>query len=153
MTPERPGSVTALTELLRAIHALTEGLRADVAKAERARRRANSLNRALLVVAIIVGLSVGLIGWQTYRVNATIADCTTAGGRCYEESRSRTTGAVGSIAQISVFVSQCGRLWPGESGEEYDAKLATCVAERIKAAQDAAGARPAPAPSGSRTPR
>lgn len=132
-------------------------LRGDVHSAEVARRRSGHINMGLTALLAVLVALVLAIGWQNNRLteqtretaaetretNKRIADCSTPGGRCYEEGRQRTSGAIDAVVRISIFVSQCGRLWPGESGPEYDAKLTKCVAERLQAAQ----AQPAPSPS------
>ncbi len=167
---ESPG-VAALREDLGAVLAESQALRQDVHTAEVARRRATQVNIALLgLVALFVGLLVA-IGWQNNQVIAgvdtaitsidqtgeQIASCTTPGGQCYEEGRKRTDGAISAVVRISIFVSQCGRLWPGESGPEYDRQLEQCVMQRLRAATNptpqpspSASAPASPAPSATR---
>ncbi len=130
--------VEAITGHLEDIIAESKGLRGDVRDAERARRKANRFALAVLVVLAAALAGVAVLGWQNNQLaqrqnetNRRMADCTTPGGRCYEEGRARTAGAVGAVVQISVFVSQCGRLYPGASGPAYDAKLEACVQQRL----------------------
>lgn len=126
-------------------------LRGDVHTAEAARKRANQINLAVLGLLGLFVAMLLVIGWQNNqlaqdvsRTNEQVADCTTPGGGCYEDGRARTAGAIAALTRISVFVSQCGRLYPGESGPDFDRKLEQCVAAKLAQAQ--------PSPSAS-TPR
>lgn len=133
--------VGAIAGHLEKIIAESKGLRGDVRDAERARRRAGRFNLAVLAVLAVSLMAVAGLGWQNNQLaqrqdetNRRMADCTTPGGRCYEEGRARTSGAIAAVVRISVYVSQCGRLYPGESGPEYDKKLDACVAAKLAAA-------------------
>jgi hypothetical protein len=75
----------------------SQALRGDIHNAEQARRRASRVNLGLtmLLVAFVVALLA--VGWQNNRLshqvaatNATLADCTVTGGKCYEEGKART---------------------------------------------------------------
>ncbi len=141
--------VGAITGHLEDVLTEAKGLRADVRVAERARRRAAAFNLALLGLLAAALVAVGALGWQNNQLaqrqdetNRRMADCTTPGGDCYEEGRARTEGAVSAVVRISVFVSECGRLYPGESGPEYDKKLEACVAAKLAAAQPSTGPTP-----------
>lgn len=117
----------------------SQALRVDVHTAEAARKRANHINLGVLGLLILfVALLVG-IGWQGNVTNQRIADCTTAGGDCYEEGRKRTAAAIGDIIKVSIYMAECARLYPGEAGPEYDRKLEACVYGRL--------AQPTAAPS------
>ncbi len=141
----RPGTVSpgvaALQASLGAVADATSALREDVRKAQQEHLRKTRISFVLIAVLGVLLVGVLVVGWQLKQTNDHIADCTTAGGQCYEESRRRTGGAVSAVTRISVYVSQCGRLWPGESGPAYDKKLEQCVAERL-AADAAAGGQP-----------
>lgn len=140
----RPGSVSpavaALQTSLAAVADATNGLREDVRMAQKESARKTRISFVLIAVLGILLVLVLAVSFQLKKTNDHIADCTTAGGQCYEEGRQRTGGAIATLTRISVYVSQCGRLWPGESGPEYDRKLEQCVAERLAA--DAAAAQP-----------
>ncbi len=150
-----PPAVEQLRASLSALIAESQALRQDVHGAEVARKRANQINLGVLaLLALFVALLVA-IGWQNNQViqrvddtNDQVASCTTPGGACYEQGRTRTDGAVSAVVRISIYVSQCGRLYPGESGPEYDVKLQACVMDRLRQAQQA-GPSVAPQPSGS----
>lgn len=151
-----PPSVETLRKSLADLIEESQALRGDVHSAEQARRAASRINLlAVGVVALLVGLLCVVtvqnnrLARQVSETNRTMADCTTPGGKCYNEGRSRTDGAVGAVVRISVYVSQCGRLWPGESGPAYDRKLEQCVAERLAAAT-ARTPQPTPTPTPSR---
>ncbi len=176
MTSDVPGgkplgqvspAVAALRESLTLVLDESRALRVDVAAAEEARRqeerttrRTGHINMVLTVVVAVLVALVLAIGWQNNRLatdvadtNKIMVDCTTPGGRCYEQGRVRTDSAVSSVVRISVFVSQCGRLWPGESGPDYDRKLEQCVAAKLaQAVQRTPAPTPAPAPSRGATP-
>lgn len=153
--PIRRGTPAAspVESLLASLEAESQALRADVHSAEQARKRSNQINfGVLLVLALFVGM-VLVIGWQNnqvitqvQRTNNAIADCSTVGGTCYEEGRKRTAEAIGTLTRISIFVSQCARLFPGEVGPEYDKKIEACVMDRLAKAQAAATPSPRPAP-------
>ena len=141
--------VAELEKGLSALSAKAEGLRTDLKAAEKSRRAATRVNVALLgLVALFVGMLTA-IGWQVNQgieanreTSRRIADCTTAGGSCYEEGRKRGEAAIGALTKISIYVSQCGRLYPGESGPEYDRKIELCVAERLRLATPSPSASP-----------
>jgi hypothetical protein len=147
--------VAVLSASLSALVAESQALRSDVLAAEQARKRANRIALSLLAVLCLFTGAVLAIGWQNNQLsrrvdktNNQMADCTTPGGVCYEDGRRRTEGAVSSVVRISLFVSQCGRLHPGESGPEYDQKMEKCVTDRLAAAAAADRATPAPSPGG-----
>ncbi len=153
--PPMPPAEAELRRQLDSILDEAQRLRGDVHTAELARKRATKIN--IVVLAVLAGfvgmlLAIGYqnnqLATQTSKTNAAIEDCSTPGGKCYEEGQARTAAAVAALTKISIYVSQCGRLYPGESGPEYDAKIERCVAERLAAAQ--AGAVPQPSPSSSR---
>lgn len=149
-SPDEPGPVSALRESLHELVAESQALRVDVHGAEKARKRASQINIALLaLLGLFVALLV-IVTWQNNKVvhqvnktNAFIADCTGADGACYKENAKRTQGVVGDIIRAEIFMAECARLYPDEAGPTYDAKLETCVAQRLSGP----GLRPtAPAP-------
>lgn len=159
MTSDIPGrgdkpvssAVAAIQSSLAAVADGAEALRADVKASEEARRRSSNINLGLTVVLVVLVGLVLAIGWQNNRLNQRVAegnallvDCTTTGGKCYQQGQARGDSAVSAVVRISVFVSQCGRLWPGESGPEFDRKLNACVAERLAQAASPPPATPAP---------
>lgn len=158
--PLRPGGEPSAVESLRAslaaLIAESQALRSDVHGAEQARKRANQINLGVMALLAIFTALLVAIGWQNNQViqrvdetNDQVASCTTPGGTCYEQGRTRTSGAISAVVQISIFVSQCGRLYPGESGPAYDLKLQQCVMERLAQAQ----ATPQPSAGPSSVPR
>jgi hypothetical protein len=133
----------------------SQALRGDIHNAEQARRRASRVNLGLtmLLVAFVVALLA--VGWQNNRLshqvaatNATLADCTVTGGKCYEEGKARTGAAITAVLHAEVAAVECARLWPGESGPELNRKLEACVDARLaEYNRQAATPTPAPAPS------
>ena len=147
-----------LDSSLAALLSESQKLRTDVHGAEEARRRATAVNLGvLLLLFLFVGLLL-VLGWQNNRLahqvaktNSTMADCTTPGGKCYQQGSERTGNAIASIIRAQVYMAECARLWPNESGVQYDTKLEACVYARLAeaAAKDRA-ATPSPTPSVSR---
>jgi hypothetical protein len=133
-----PPTVAALRSTLQSLIAESTALRVDVTRAEQARRRASHLNLGILGLLMLFVALLVAIGWQNNqlahqvaRTNAALADCTTPGGKCYAESGRRTGKAIADVIRAQVFMSECSRLWPGESGPAYDARLESCVNERL----------------------
>lgn len=140
----------SMADALRPILDEAEGLRADVHVAEAARKRLAKYNLGLLVLLVILVGIVIAIGAQNVslthevaKTNATLKDCTVPGGTCYKESGARTGKAIADLIRADSIVSECARLWPGESGAAYDAKLEACVYTRLaQPAGPAASATP-----------
>jgi hypothetical protein len=150
---ESPAEV--LRASLEALVAESQALRADVHSAEEGRRRANKINLAVLAFVALFVVGLAAIGWQNnqvinevQRANNRLVDCTTPGGVCYGQGQARTGAAIAALTRVSIYVSQCGRLYPGESGPEYDVKVERCVGERLAQAQASA----APSPGASLSP-
>lgn len=142
-----------LSDSLSGLLTHVSGLRSDVRASDEARRKSNRIYFSALAMISVLVLAVLVIGYQNNklahevrRTNTSISSCLTPGETCYERGRQRTEGAVSAVVRISVFVSECGRLWPGESGPDYDRKLEACVLERIQRAAAQ------PSPSSSATP-
>lgn len=138
---------TSLTELLKE----SQALRSDVHAAESARRRAGRAILALLILLALFVALVGVVTWQNNQLtqkvtetNERMADCTTPGGRCYEEGTHRTSSAIGDIILASIYMSECARLFPGEVGPQYDRKLEACVYERLERAAEERRDQPPP---------
>lgn len=132
----------------------SKALRRDVAAAEAGRKRANAANLALLaMLLILVGMGI-IITWQNnnlvYTVNRTnsqMADCTNPGGKCYAEGTVRTAHAINDIIRAEVYIAECSRLYPGESGPAYDRKLEQCVYGRLAQPGTSPSTSPNPSPS------
>jgi hypothetical protein len=107
-------------------------------------RRAEVLARAAVVafvaavmavlVMVVVGQAVqlqklGKIANDTRAGTDRLVDCTTPGGKCYEQGRSTTSGAVGSINKVTVAAIYCsGKLGPKATLDQ----LNVCVAALVK---------------------
>lgn len=147
--------VQILQESLRDLIAESQSLRLDVHTAEVARRRNALVNLGVMMLLVIFVVLVFTVSWQNNRIgkqvrdgNDRIVDCTTAGGKCYQEGNARTGQAITAILRADIYVIECSRLHPNESGPAFDAVIEKCVTDRLAAA--AAGPSPAPAPSPSR---
>jgi hypothetical protein len=130
----------------------SRALRADVHSAETARKLSSKFMLALLALVacglvLLFALSVqnNQLAREVKATNARMADCTTPGGHCYEQSNRRTGKAIGDIIHAEVFMAECARLYPDQAGPAYDAKLEACVAQRL-AAPPPASLAPSPAP-------
>jgi adenylosuccinate synthase len=156
----RPGQPQPPEEtLLGSLTALigeSQALRVDVRTAEQARRKASLYNLGLLTLLVACLALLIVMGYQntqltreTKATNASIADCITPVGKCYKQSNARTGKAISDLIRSQVFVSECGRLYPGEAGPAYNVKLEACVAGRL-AGQAATPTTPtvSPSPSG-----
>jgi hypothetical protein len=134
-----PPSVAALRQSLADLIDESQALRTDVHAAEKARKRTGQISLAVLgLLVIFVGLMMA-VTWQTNQVahqvnqtNRRMADCTTPGGACYEEGRKRTGQAISDIIRAEVYMAECARLYPGDSGPAFDRKLEACVSGRLK---------------------
>lgn len=81
----------------------------------------------LMLLASIVIQTV--VASETHRNTNRLVDCTTPGGKCYEQGRSTTSGAVGSINKITIAAIYCsGKLGPGAT----IIQLNTCVQAQVK---------------------
>lgn len=135
---EVPPSVAMLRLSLTALIEESKALRTDVKANEAARKRENHINMALLGLLAVFIAMVFVVAWQNNNIaqdtrdtNARMADCTTPGGRCYSEGSKRTGDAIGNIIRAEVYMAECTRLLPGESGPEFDKKLEQCVVDKL----------------------
>lgn len=160
---DNSGGVPPATPVLELRRDLTQlineskALRTDVKGAEHARRRATSVSLALLsLLVLFVGMLL-VIGYQNNQLvhkvdeaNARMADCTTPGGTCYSQGAVRTHQAIVDVIRAELLMAECARLYPGEVGPTYDAKLEKCVYSRLADTQSAAPDRhlmsPSPSP-------
>lgn len=146
--PAAASGVHALSASLSELVAESQALRTDVRTAEATRRKENRINLVVIIMLTLFVVLVLVVAWQNNRIaaetrttNDRIADCTTAGGRCYEDGKQRTGAAIGNIIQAEIALGECSRLYPGESGPAFDQKLKACVYSRIQ---------PSPTPSPTR---
>lgn len=155
-TGSAPQTVDGLRASLTALISESQALRKDVKTAEEARKRATGVSLGLLgLVAIFVALLLA-VGWQNNQLvhkvnqtNAAMSDCTNPGGTCYTQGAQRYAQAIGDVIRAELFMAECARLYPGEVGPTYDAKLEKCVYGRLAST---AGHAPAPAASPSPSP-
>jgi type VI protein secretion system component VasK len=128
----------AIADALQPLLDEAELLRTDVHAAEDARRLSTKVNLGMLgllvvLVLVLIGISYqnNQLGRQVAKTNTTLTDCTVPGGGCYDTSRAQTGKAIADLIRADSIVSECARLWPGESGAAYDAKLEACVYTRL----------------------
>lgn len=129
-TPE-----AALKDLLGTFQAEAAATRAAIDVHENNRRRQNQWALAIIsVMAVIMLMVLGILlqnrqksdqSRQILRNNAVvsqqIADCTTAGGECYEQGRKQSAAAIQQLIQSNVIVAACARK------TSTDAELTRCV--------------------------
>jgi hypothetical protein len=151
--PDTPVSPT-LGEYLAQMRQDATDLKGDLHSAEQARRRSNAIGLSLLAALILIVLAVLVVAAQNNRIaaqtadtNQRMSDCTTPGGKCYNQGAQRTGSAIASILRAQIALGECSRLYPGESGPAFDAKLRECVYQRILTDP---GPTPAPVPTPSK---
>ncbi len=124
-------AVAALEEATR----VTKELRNDVHDYTRVVRRVQWALVAAIVTMVAVLIGVALTVKSATDVIHAVADCTTEGGKCYDEGRKRTGAAVVGISDRTitgfVYTNECSRLWPDQSGPTYNAKLEACVKSKL----------------------
>lgn len=146
--------VESLTAEGRDVRAAVDALTVATEAEGRARRRWNRLIASLVAVAtlLVVMLTVivvqnrsrsiqsGEILRRNAQISEQIADCTTTGGTCSQESARRTGAAIDELsrrlARVQIYVAECART------TDTDPALERCVALKL-----ANPARPAPGPS------
>ncbi len=154
MTAMLPAHLTeSLNSLGDAAAALTAEVRQDreqraaVEAAERGRRRrAERWVTGLLVVALLMlgGLVTLVLQFEHDRrdrsaasaenlrrieaINERIADCTTAGGDCYEQGQARTGAILVEVTRIQILVDLCGRVADNDTLAEMEKCVATQAA-------------------------
>jgi hypothetical protein len=107
---------------------------------EHSRRIVRNLSAALVVTTVLMlGYVTVIASYQfqkiigvandTRRNSDRLVDCTTPGGKCYEQGRSTTSGAVGSINRVTIAAIYCsGKLGPSASINQ----LNMCVVSLVK---------------------
>lgn len=132
-----------IAPLVEEAHQLRAVVQADGAQ----RRRESRQMMAIVVVALLMVAGLGVLilqdrqrraqNAQILRQNAEtsrqIADCTTAGGKCYEQSQRRSAAIVGNMVESNLLIARCAK--------------STSTAEALDACVAAGLAKPRPAPS------
>lgn len=150
-----PNAVTTLRDDLGKLVDEAQALREDVQRAEkRAARDAEDRRRATIVgVGALVLVTLALVLMAVFMVilfgavrqidsvatrnaalNERIADCSTAGGKCYEEGAKRTGQAIQQLIDSQLYIIECSRELPiaeNPPGPAFDAKFEKCVADRL----------------------
>lgn len=151
-----PGSVAdAMREALAPLVTESQELRNDMRTSDEIQRKRNMISMGVMGTIAAAMILMAFMVYQTNQVaqqmrsiTETMAECTTPGGPCYEKGNARTATAIGDIIAANIYMAQCARLYPGEVGPEYDAKLNKCVYGRLaEAARKREQATPSPTPS------
>jgi len=87
----------------------------------------------LLVLSLLGNVATFQAAADAKATSAKVADCTTAGGRCYEEGKVRGGGYVNAINLAMVYGIECARELGAGSGPEWNAKLEKCVNDKVRA--------------------
>lgn len=135
--PEPPSGVASSLE---AVLAESRRIREDAAAERVAQRRFNRIMAGTVAGLLIVVLLLVGVAFQVKRTNDAIVSCTTPSGACAKQGKEQTGRAVGDILKASIYMAECARLHPGESGPAFDRFLERCVAEKLAASN----ASPAP---------
>lgn len=147
--PAGPATIDGLRNSLAEVISESKALRADVHTAEalRAQKIAQIRKESLLNLVILGGLALFMvivlavayqnnqIAKDTKRNADTIVDCTTAGGKCYDEGRKRTGEAVGTLQRIQLYIIECSRALPVAQyppGPKFDRLFESCVAAKVR---------------------
>lgn len=140
--PDRAADAEAradVAELLSALGGHVGGLTEAVAAEGRRRNRemkrlmavavvlllALVMNLTLLVQSRQRGLQTRELIRNTESASQTIADCTTIGGKCYEQSQQNLRATINQLIQSNVYIAECAR------STETDAELEACVSKRL----------------------
>jgi hypothetical protein len=141
-TPTGKGDGQALvTEMLAPLVSEARDLRAVVAADGAARRKENQRLLALfLALAAMVLLLLVVVVQNRQRSSenseilrksaensAQIKDCTTVGGKCYQEGARRTGAVLEELRRTNVYIAQCSRV------TKTDAELEKCVDAKLAA--------------------
>lgn len=163
MTAMLPAHLTeTLNNLGDAARALADEVRDDRAQRVKENRAVvadqHRQNRIMMtLLTIIVVLVVGLVTVavqnrlranqnaqiirQTAATSAQIADCTTVGGKCYEQGGQRTANAIRMIIRAQIYITPCSKM------TDTDAALEECVLHKLTENPAAATTPVVPAPS------
>jgi hypothetical protein len=147
-SPRDPG------ELLSALLSESQRLRADVRERERRQRRLMGLIAAATVLCLVLVTSVVVLLAQSRQrgndsrallrnnaaTNQRIADCTTVGGKCYEEGVKRSAAFIQLLLQGQKQIALC------RSKSDTTAELEKCI---DKALAPMTAPSPAASPSAS----
>lgn len=149
-TPAVGALQSSLSELIRE----SQKLRTDVHNAEALRaekiaqiRRENLINLVIIGILALFMLMVLAIAWQSNKIahdtkrNAdTLIDCTTPGGKCFQEGKARGNEAVAVLQGIQQYIVECSRALPVSEfppGPAFDNRFESCVQAKVIAAQKA----------------
>lgn len=77
----------------------------------------NRYNFMKMAAKVAIALALGLILLSNYyqlagvrRSSTILVDCTTPGHKCYEQGRSATSGAVGTINKVTIVAIACSKI-------------------------------------------
>lgn len=136
-------------------HKLREVVEADNEQRKRENRRLLAVGVALVLIlgaqlALLVqsrtrSIEYGKILETTSEAQQRIADCTTAGGKCYQEGQQRTGQVMRDLAKFNAYAVECGR-----DLSRSDAQVEACTVAKIEAAAKAAQAKAHPTPTPAR---
>jgi hypothetical protein len=146
-----------LNNLGDAARALTEEVRADRVR----QRRRSVIDTTLLVLVAVLVLALFMIVLQnrarsdenaailrqTALTGERIADCTTVGGKCYEQGGQRAASAVQMVIRAEIYKDSCSKV------EVTDAAIEQCVLRRLLENPVLPTPTPGPAATGRASPQ
>jgi hypothetical protein len=89
--------------------------------AEKARTRLMLVVLTVATLAVLLLVGVLWVGVTNQNLSRTIVDCTTAGGSCYEESRSRTASVIDRVIDAQIATIEC----------RNEPDIRTCVEQKL----------------------
>jgi hypothetical protein len=138
--------IAALESLIEESRQLRDDMRADRAQQQfRFRWTQVFIGALVLAVAGLAFLAVQnqRIASSNREISAQIADCTTEGGACWDESRARSKTNVTAILNTTIYVAECLRQVDRALPQpRYDADLEGCIRQQLFADR-----QPIPAPT------
>lgn len=130
-----PGAVTTLRNLVDKLDKIESDYSESV-------RRQTRFNRWVFAVGVIVAILLGGLAYTAIGVRglvAYVADCNNPAGDCAKRNQERTNDVLvtlgNNILMSAIWTNQCARLYPNESGPEYNKKLKACVFAQASAAR------------------
>lgn len=140
MTAGASAAGDTIRELLAPFQVEAKATRTAIEDRSRAQRRINAwLIGFVAVTTVLVVLVLFMLVKDSQRraqsrqilknnaaLSAQIADCTSVGGRCYEQSQQRLRAAIVQLTETNKAIILCSRT------ADTDAELDACVAARVK---------------------
>lgn len=139
-TAGNKAAAEAIHEMLRPFRDEAEATRQAIEDRSRTQRR---INAWVIGLVAVIGVMVVLMLWMLVKdgqrraqsrellknnadLSARIADCTSVGGKCYEQGQLRLKGAIIQLTETNKAIVLCSKT------TDSDAELDACVQARMK---------------------